>query len=71
MLSKQPDSLKYNSDSIVNWIAAKERHKIPVKNKVALFIRYFGCELVNGSIRFYDDIYGDDRALTQKYFAGK
>ncbi|MCP9750733.1 murein L,D-transpeptidase [Ferruginibacter sp. HRS2-29] len=71
ILSKQPDSLKYNSDSIVSWIAAKERHKIPVKNRLPLFIRYFGCELVNGSIRFYDDIYGDDRALAQKYFAGK
>ncbi len=71
ILSKQRDSLKYTSDSIVNWIAAKDRHKILVKNRLPLFIRYFGCELVNGSIKFYDDIYGDDKALTQKYFAGK
>lgn len=71
ILAKPRDSIKYNSDSIVHWIAVKEHHKVPVKNRIALFIRYFGCELVNGKIRFYDDIYGDDKMLTQKYFAGK
>ena len=71
ILAKKTDTLKYNSDSVRNWIANKERHKIDVKNRIPLFIRYFGCEYVNGTIRFYDDIYGDDRALAQKYFSGK
>lgn len=69
--SPQPDALHYNTDSISNWIAMKQWHRIDVKNKFPLFIRYFGCELVNGAIKFYDDIYGEDKAMREKYFAGK
>ncbi len=71
LLAKKTDTLRTTPDSIPKWIANKEKHKIDVKNKLPLYIRYFGCEYVKGSIKFYDDIYGDDRALTQKYFAGK
>ncbi len=69
--AKPKDTLKYNTDSVTKWIANKERHRIDVKNKMPLFIRYFGCEGINGSIRFYDDIYGEDKLLKEKYFAGK
>ena len=69
--SPQPDALHYNTDSISNWIAMKQWHRIDVKNKFPLFIRYFGCELVNDAIKFYDDIYGEDKALREKYFAAK
>ena len=65
------DSLKYNQDSITNWIANKEKHRIQVKNKIPLFFRYFSCEGNNGAIKFYEDIYGDDKRLKEKYFAGK
>ncbi|MEO6538417.1 MAG: L,D-transpeptidase family protein [Ferruginibacter sp.] len=71
LLAKQPDSLHYNTDSITNWIALKERHRIDVKNKFPLFIRYFGCELVKGTIRFYDDMYGEDKLMREKYFSAK
>ncbi len=69
--AKAAAPLKYNTDSISNWIAHKEKHTIDVKNKIPLFIRYFTCEAADGSVKFYDDMYGDDRALAQKYFAGK
>ena len=65
------DIMNYNTDSIINWIAHKEKHTIEVKNKIPLFIRYFSCENINGSIKFYDDIYGEDKDLKQKFFAGK
>jgi len=68
---KKPDSLKVNTDSITSWIAQKEKHRINMTYKIPLFIRYFGCEAVNGALKFYDDIYGDDRILREKYFAGK
>ena len=68
---KKNDIMHYNTDSIINWIAHKEKHTIEVKNKIPLFIRYFSCENINGSIKFYDDIYGEDRDLKQKFFAGK
>jgi murein L,D-transpeptidase YcbB/YkuD len=69
--SKRPDSLRYNTDSINNWIRAKDRHVMLVKNTVPLFIRYFGCDGVNGKIRFYEDIYGEDKVLREKYFSEK
>ena len=65
------DSLRYNTDSIRNWIAHKERHRIDVKNQIPLFIRYFTCEGKQGRIVFYDDIYGEDKVLREKYFANK
>ena len=68
---KRNDSMHYNTDSIINWIANKEKHTIEVKNKMPLYIRYFSCENINGSIKFYDDIYGEDKDLKQKFFAGK
>lgn len=71
LLAKRTDTLKANTDSVTNWIAHKEKHRIDVKNRFPLFIRYFSCEAIKGNIKFYDDIYGDDRELIQKYFAGK
>ena len=68
---RNTDSLKYNTDSIKNWIANKERHRIDVKNKIPVFIRYFSCEGKGGKIKFYDDIYGEDKVLREKYFANK
>ena len=65
------DSLRYTTDSIKTWLANKEHKKISVKNKVSLFILYFSCVAKNGNIKFYDDIYGDDMIMREKYFAGK
>lgn len=65
------DSIKYNTDSITNWIANKEKHRVDIKYKIPLFIRYFGCEGINGKIKFYDDIYDEDKKAKQKFFALK
>lgn len=70
-LSFKKDSLKYTSDSIRSWISKKERHRIDVKNQIPLFIRYFSCEGKNGLIKFYEDIYGEDKLLMEKYFDKK
>ena len=61
----------YTADSIKTWLANKERKRIIVKNRIPLYIRYFTCEGKNGKIVFYDDIYGEDKMLREKYFAGK
>ncbi|MDQ2718716.1 MAG: L,D-transpeptidase family protein [Bacteroidota bacterium] len=63
--------LSYNTDSIKSWIAIKSRKRIMVKKRLPLFIEYFTCDIRKNKIIFYDDIYNEDRALTQKYFAGK
>ncbi len=71
LLSRQPDSLKYNTDSIMSWIAQKEKHTIQIKKQIPIFILYFGCEAAKESIIFFDDIYAEDKVLREKYFALK
>jgi L,D-transpeptidase YcbB len=68
---KITDTLKYNTDSIKNWIAIKEHRILEVKSKIPIFIRYFSCEGKDGKIKFYDDIYGEDKVLREKYFADR
>ncbi len=62
------DSVKYNIDTLSNWIARQEKHVVSGFKKLPLFIRYFTCEGKNGRIRFYDDIYAEDKILIEKYF---
>jgi len=59
------------ADSVRNWLKKKEKHQIAISNKLPVFIRYFTCEGRNGSVLFYDDVYGEDQFLREKYFAGK
>ncbi len=68
---KEGDILRYNTDSIKNWLANKEKRRIGVKNGIPLFIAYFSCEGKGDKIRFYDDIYGDDKLMREKYFSDK
>ncbi len=71
LLSTRKEALKYTVDSIKNWISKKERHRIDVQNNIPLFIRYFSCEGKNGRIRFYDDVYVEDKQLIDKYYVNK
>ncbi|MDB5200061.1 MAG: hypothetical protein JWO92_2024 [Chitinophagaceae bacterium] len=68
---KPGNAPSYNIDSIKTWLANKVRKRIIVKNRIPLFIRYFTCEGKDGKIVFYDDIYGEDKILREKYFAGR
>ena len=71
-INQKPDNPpSYTIDSIKTWLANKERKRIIVRNRIPLSIRYFTCEGKNGKIVFYDDIYGEDKTLREKYFAGK
>jgi murein L,D-transpeptidase YcbB/YkuD len=58
-------------DSIAAWLERKEKHTIPVRKRLPLYIRYFTCEGENGKLLFYDDIYGYDQALREKIFPEK
>lgn len=67
--SKRPSSTE---DSLTTWLQRKEKHSIAVRNKLPVFIRYFTCEADNkGKLVFYEDIYGEDKQLKERYFAGK
>ena len=67
--NKDGNTLNYNTDSIKNWLGRKSHRVIRVKDKIPLFIKYFTCESKNGKIEFYDDMYGEDKILREKYFA--
>ena len=57
-------------DSMSSWLERKEKHSLPLRNRVPVYIRYFTCEGKEGGIVFYDDIYGEDRMLRARYYAG-
>jgi len=71
LLQAGKGTLKYTADSIKNWIAKKEMRRVDVNNHIPLFIRYFSCEAKDGILKFYDDIYGEDKLMIEKYFAEK
>ena len=68
---KEGDSLRYTTDSLATWLANKEKKRVTVKNGIPLFIAYFSCEGKNGKVRFYNDIYGEDKMIREKFFSGK
>jgi L,D-transpeptidase YcbB len=71
LATKAGEQLSYNTDSIKAWITNKARKTIMVKKRLPLFIEYFTCEVKNNKIIFYHDVYNDDKALEEKYFASK
>lgn len=58
-------------DSMYTWLALKEKHLIPVRKKLPVFIRYFTCDATDGKLVFYDDIYDEDRKLINTFFTHK
>ncbi len=59
-------------DSVGAWLSRQEKHTVGLKKKVPVYLRYFTCEATkDGKIKFYEDIYGEDKVLIMKYFAKK
>jgi murein L,D-transpeptidase YcbB/YkuD len=65
------DTLRFPPDTLRSWISRKEKHVVSGFRRVPIFIRYFTCEARNGKIKFYDDIYGEDRLISELYFDNK
>jgi murein L,D-transpeptidase YcbB/YkuD len=65
------DTLKYTKDSLVSWIDRKEKKLVQGFQRVPIFIRYYTCEGINERIVFFDDVYGTDKYLREKYFSDK
>ncbi|MEO6313984.1 MAG: L,D-transpeptidase family protein [Chitinophagaceae bacterium] len=66
-----PGAYTFKTDSLKAWLNRKEKHTIAVRTKLPVYIRYFGCAGVDGKVKFYDDIYNEDKMLVEKYFATK
>ncbi len=58
-------------DSMVVWLDRKEKHSINIRKRLPVFIRYFTCEAKDGKLVFYDDMYGEDKAIAARYFVKK
>jgi murein L,D-transpeptidase YcbB/YkuD len=58
-------------DSLTRWLQVKEKHQIPLQNRIPLFIRYYTCDIVNDRIIFFDDIYEEDKELADRLFSTK
>jgi murein L,D-transpeptidase YcbB/YkuD len=58
-------------DSMYTWLALKEKHLIPVRKRLPVFIRYFTCDVQDGKLTFYDDVYDEDRRLSNEFFKYK
>jgi L,D-transpeptidase YcbB len=67
--------LKDNSyiiaDSLHRYMAKKKNMALIMTDKVALYIRYYGCEAKDGKIVFFDDVYGEDKVTIDQYFSKK
>jgi len=58
-------------DSVKTWLKYKQKRSIPIRNKIPVYIRYITCAGQNGNIVFFDDVYGEDKMLRERFFAGK
>ena len=65
------DTARYPPDTLRNWIKRQEKHVVSGFPRVPIYIRYFSTEAKDGRLVFHEDIYGEDNALRERYFAGK
>jgi L,D-transpeptidase YcbB len=65
------DTIKYPADTLMSWIARQEKHVVSGFARVPVMIRYYTCDVVNGKLKFYDDVYAEDKFIREKYFSGR
>jgi murein L,D-transpeptidase YcbB/YkuD len=64
------DNVKsYNTDSLLQWLGEKTYRVVAIKKKLPLYILYFSVEPVDGKLVFFEDVYGEDKAIREKYYA--
>jgi L,D-transpeptidase YcbB len=62
---------KFPADTLKAWFKRQEKHVVYGFPRIPIYIRYITCEGVNGKLRFFEDIYGEDILLTERYFSNK
>jgi L,D-transpeptidase YcbB len=63
------DSIIYKDDVIPNMAKNKAHHELSVGKKVPIYIKYYTCAIRNGVFVMYNDVYGYDKVLQEKYFS--
>lgn len=57
------------ADSLRAWMDRKEKHVLPIQNRMPVYFRYFTAEWKQGKLKIYDDVYGYDDEVMATYFA--
>ncbi|GEP91396.1 Murein L,D-transpeptidase YcbB/YkuD [Chitinophaga terrae (ex Kim and Jung 2007)] len=57
------DTLSHKGDSVRAWLAREEKRQVDLPKHIPIYLRYFTAEGQNGTLVFFDDIYGEDRIL--------
>lgn len=65
------NEIRYPPDTIRALIQRQEKKTISDFSPVPIYIRYFTAEAHQGKIRFFGDIYGEDKRLIERYYASK
>lgn len=65
------DSIMIVADSLKSVMAKRRNMALMMPERIPIYIRYFSCEAVGGKLVFYSDIYNEDKALIDKFFAKK
>jgi murein L,D-transpeptidase YcbB/YkuD len=70
LVTKTPQPVSV--DSMNAWMERQEKHYINLKQKVPVYLRYYTCEVKeDGTIQFFNDIYGVDKELINNYLGRK
>lgn len=65
------NEIRYHRDTIRALILRQEKKTISDFPQVPIYIRYITAAGVDGEIRFFPDIYEEDKHLKERYFASK
>lgn len=65
------NEVRYPPDTITALIVRQEKKTIADFSPVPIYIRYITAEGNQGKIRFFSDIYEEDKRLIERYFASK
>jgi hypothetical protein len=63
------DSVIYKTDTIPGMVNRKVHRELQVVKKVPIYIKYFTCAVRKGIFVLYNDVYGYDKVLQEKYFS--
>jgi L,D-transpeptidase YcbB len=60
------DSVYITPDDLDQYLSLKERLEVKVLNPLPVYLEYYTCEVREGQMRYYPDIYNKDVSLAQK-----
>lgn len=71
LLLSPVDTLSPQTDSLNAYLERKQQRTLDVAEPTPIYLRYFTAYAREGRIRYYEDIYGDDRVTIERHFSGR